>query len=114
MPVELDVAAHPDRVAPDAEDGPGAAVIVAVSRSRRPFHSDAPDLEVDVDDVVVGDRDAREPVADRERADLAGRLEVPDDALARCRSRTVPKVPGGSALPSSVQAPGRVGPAVLR
>ncbi len=40
----------------------------------------APDLEIDVDDVVVGDGDAPEAVVDVERAELVGGLVVPDDA----------------------------------
>ncbi len=40
----------------------------------------APHLEVDVDDVVVANRQAGEAVADRERARLSRRLESPDDA----------------------------------
>ena len=42
----------------------------------------APDLEVDVDDVVVRDGEAGEAVADREGAGLVRRLEAPDDAGA--------------------------------
>ena len=39
----------------------------------------SPDLEVDVDDVVVGDREPAEAVGDRERADAAVLPVVPDD-----------------------------------
>jgi len=39
----------------------------------------APDLEVDVDDVVVGDREAGEAIPDRERARLVDCVEAPDD-----------------------------------
>jgi hypothetical protein len=40
----------------------------------------APDLQVHVDDVVVGDRETGEAVPDRERPRLTARLEAPDDA----------------------------------
>jgi hypothetical protein len=40
----------------------------------------APDLQVHVDDVVVGDREAGEAVPDRELPRLVARLEAPDDA----------------------------------
>jgi hypothetical protein len=39
----------------------------------------APDLQVDVDNVVVGDGDLPERVRDRERSRLVARVEVPDD-----------------------------------
>ena len=76
---ELDVAADVDRVPPRAEDlargglGRGEAAERLV-----PFG--APDLEVDVDDVVVGDRDAGQPVVDVEGAELVRCGVVPDDA----------------------------------
>ena len=75
---ELDVAAHPHRLSPGAQDlarcgldadEPEEALLPLV----------APDLEVDVDDVVVRDRDLAERVRDRERARLVARVEVPDD-----------------------------------
>ena len=75
---ELHVTAHPHGLAPRAEDlsrgrldpdQPREACVPLV----------APDLEVDVDHVVVGDRDPAQGVRDRERARLVDRVEVPDD-----------------------------------
>ena len=42
----------------------------------------APHLEVDVDDVVVSEREPAQPVADREGPQLVLRAEVPDDPSA--------------------------------
>ena len=42
----------------------------------------APDVQVDVDNVVVGDGEVAQAVADRERARLRERLVVPDDPVA--------------------------------
>ena len=75
---DLDVASHPHRLSPGAED---------LARSRLDAHEAgerlrplvAPDLEVDVDDVVVRDRDPLQRVRDRERTRLVARVEVPDD-----------------------------------
>ena len=82
MPVDRHVAAHPDRMAPGADD-----VARPAHRRRQPAEAllplVAPDLEVDVDDVVVGDRESRYPVVDDERPLLrAVRAEAPDDAHA--------------------------------
>ena len=81
-PVDRDVAAHPDRVAPGAHDVAGPA-----HRRRQPPEAllplVAPDLEVDVDDVVVADGEAAHPVVDDERPLLRSRpTEAPDDADA--------------------------------
>ncbi len=78
-PSERDVSADPHRVAPGAHD---------VSRPRGCRREAAecllplvtPDLEVDVDDVVIADGEPGEAVADRECARLSRRLESPDDA----------------------------------
>ncbi len=80
-----DVAPDGDGVAPHAPRGP----------ARRPGQGQlggqllqglvplvAPDVEVDVDDVVEGHGEVAQPVADRERARLRERLEVPDDPVA--------------------------------
>ena len=75
---ELDVAADVDRVAPGAPILPGACS-VAVSWSRPDLPLVAPDVEVDVDDVVVGDREPAQRVADLERLRLVERAVVPDD-----------------------------------
>ena len=91
--LERDVAAHPDRVAPGADDVAGPAHRRG-QPAERLLPLVAPDLEVDVDDVVVGDREAAQPVVDAERALLvAVRLEPPDDARAAAeiaRRRTCP------------------------
>ena len=81
--VEGHITAHPHRVAPGLEDVAGAAHRASEPAERhRPLI--APDLEIDVDDVVVADRETREAVAQREGARAAVRLEPPDDAnLAR-------------------------------
>ena len=47
----------------------------------------APDLQVDVDDVVVRDGDAAKRVRDRERARLVAGVEVPDDPTCRRGAR---------------------------
>ena len=58
---------------------PGA-VSIPTRRARGSLPLIAPDLQVDVDDVVVGDRDTAKRVRDRERACLVAGVEVPDDA----------------------------------
>ena len=75
---ERHVAAYPDRLAPCAQDatGPGHGRRQATERL---LPLVAPDLQVDVDDVVVADRQPAEAVADRERARLIASLEPPDD-----------------------------------
>ncbi len=78
-PLQRDIAPHPDGMAPGADD-----VARAAHRRSEPAQAllplVAPDLEVDVDDVVVADREAREPVVDDERPLLdAVRREAPDD-----------------------------------
>ena len=76
---ELDVAANVDGVPPRAQDlsrgrlGRGEAAERLV-----PFG--APDLEIHVDDVVVGDRDAGQAVVDIEGPELVRCGVVPDDA----------------------------------
>ncbi len=78
-----DVASDPLRVTPDPVAAPAR---LAGQRQRRPQLREpdlplvAPDLQVDVDDVVVGDGEPAEPVADRERALLGRGAVVPDDA----------------------------------
>ena len=66
----------------------------------------APNLQVDVDDVVVRDGDAAQPVGDPERAHLIRGRVVPDDP-----GTVVPLLdpvrPAGELQPSSVHAPGR-------
>jgi hypothetical protein len=80
-PVALEghVAAHADGVAPRADD------VAGCHQRRRELAEPhlplvAPDLDVDVDDVVVGRRDSAEPVVDPEPALLGGGLVVPDDS----------------------------------
>ena len=79
-PVDRDVAAHPDGVPPGPDD-------VARTGRRRGQPTQrlvplvAPDLEIDVDDVVVGDRQAAHPIADLEGPDLVRRAVVPHDPL---------------------------------
>ncbi len=58
---------------------PGA-VSMADEAEERLLPLVAPDLQVDVDDVVVCDRDPAERVRDGERARLVAGVEVPDDA----------------------------------
>ena len=72
---------------PRAHDLPGAGFRGdQPAESGLPFR--APDLQVHVDDVVVGDRDAPEPVVHDECAELVARLVVPDDSrLAGCDCR---------------------------
>jgi hypothetical protein len=77
-----DVSAHGHRVAPHS-------VVRAARRLREEEHGVelpelllplvAPDLQVEVHDVVVGDREPAEPVADREGADVGKRAVVPHD-----------------------------------
>ncbi len=80
-----DVAADRDRVTVDAVLGPGSG---PGQRHRRRQASEpflplvAPHLEVDVDDVVVGERQPAQPVADREGPQLVLRAEVPHDPSA--------------------------------
>ena len=80
----LDDAVHPLGSAPDAvprareRDRPRQHHLRAeVIDGHGPVIS--PDLEVDVDDVVVGDREPAEAVGDRESADAAVCAVVPDD-----------------------------------
>ena len=68
--VELDVAAHPDRMAPGALDATGRRELGG-EPAEPLVPLVAPDLQIDVDDVVVGDRHPAQPVADRERPRLA-------------------------------------------
>ena len=82
--VERHVAAHADRMAPGADD-------VARRDQRRgelaepdlPFV--APDLDVHVDDVVVGRRHPAQPVVDPEAPRLRLRSVVPHDSHALVR-----------------------------
>ena len=76
---ELNVAPDVDGVAPRLEHRPGRDL----GRSQpveRHLPLGAPDLEVDVDDVVVGHGNAPQPVVHGERAELVGGPVVPDDA----------------------------------
>ena len=80
----LDDAVHPLRRAPHPVARPGERdrtrqhhLRAQVVDGHGPVIS--PDLEVDVDDVVVGDREPAEAVGDRERADAAVLPVVPDD-----------------------------------
>ena len=80
--VDHHVTAHPDRVAPGAHD-----VARAAHRRRQPAEAllplVAPDLEVDVDDVVVAGRETGDAVVDDERPlREAVRGEPPDDTHA--------------------------------
>ena len=81
-PVDRHVAAHPDRMAPGAHD-----VARPAHRRRQPAEAllplVAPDLEVDVHDVVVAGRETRDPVVDDERPLREPvRGEPPDDPRA--------------------------------
>ena len=78
---ELDVATNPHGLAPPAQDLPGRR-LDADEAIERLVPLVAPDLQIDVDDVVVRDRDAAQRVRDREGARLIARVEVPDDACA--------------------------------
>ena len=105
-PRDLHVAADVDGMAPRAEDPAGRRLGRGEAAERLlPFG--APDLEIHVDDVVVGDRDAREAVVDPERPEPR---RAPGSAR-RCDAMlptvVVPNVPGASEQPSSVQPPGR-------
>ncbi len=73
----------------------------------------SPDLEVDVDDVVVGRGEAAQPVGDREGAHLGARAVVPDDAqpLAGDRRAEGPRVAGRAELGGGA---GPVGDLALR
>ena len=79
------VAAHPYRMTPDAVGGAGCHAGQDHSRGQ-PIEPDlpltAPHLQVHVDDVVVGDGQAGEPIADGERPPLVGSVVVPDDPQA--------------------------------
>ena len=75
---ELDVAAHPHGLPPRAEDLPRRR-LDADEAGERLLPLIAPDLQVDVDDVVVRDRHPAERVRDGERARLVAGVEVPDD-----------------------------------
>ena len=81
-----DVAVHPGRMPPDAVERrssarPGSGIVEA-SEPRPDGHSSPQTLQVDVDDVVVGDRQPAEAVRDRERALLVLGPVVPDDPHA--------------------------------
>ena len=92
---EVDVAAHPHGLAPSLEDPCRRALDRDETRERLgPLVS--PDLEVDVDDIVVRDRDPAQRVRDRERTRLVARVEVPDDAyvVAAPHDAERPGVPG--------------------
>ena len=78
---ERHVPSHPHRMAPRAHDVAGAGHRGG-ERPETLLPLVAPDLQVDVDDVVVRDRQPREAVADRELAGLVGGLEAPDDPHA--------------------------------
>ena len=75
---ELDVATNPYGLAPGAQDLPWGRLDSDEPREAL-VPLVAPDLEVDVDHVVVGDGDPSQCVRDRERAGLVDRVEVPDD-----------------------------------
>ena len=75
---ELDVAAHPHRLSPCAEDLPRRR-LDAYEAGERLLPLIAPDLQVDVDHVVVRDRHPAERVRDRESTRLVAGVEVPDD-----------------------------------
>ena len=78
---ELHVAAHVHGVSPGAADVPGCDEHGGEpSEGFLPLV--APHSEVDVDDVVVGDGEAPNDVADLECPHLVGRVVVPDDAHA--------------------------------
>ena len=78
---ELHVAAHRHRVPPRAQHAPRTDERrCQPAEPRLPLV--APDLEVDVHHVVVGDREAAKPVLHAERALLEAGAEVPDDADA--------------------------------
>ncbi len=78
---ELDVATNPYRLAPPAQDLPGRR-LDADEAIEWLVPLVAPDLQIDVDDVVVRDRDAAQRVRDREGTRLIARVEVPDDPCA--------------------------------
>ena len=69
----------------------------------------APDLRRHLDGVVVGDDDAAQAVAQRERALAAVLLVVPDDAQALRAGAPRRSVPAASLLPSAVLPPRSVG-----
>ena len=78
---ELDIATNPHRLSPRAQDLPGRR-LDPDEASERLVPLVAPDLEIDVDDVVVRDGDAAQRVRDGEGPRLVARVEVPDDARA--------------------------------
>ena len=84
--VERHVAAHPDGMPPGADD-----VARRDQRGRELAEPDlplvAPDLDVHVDDVVVGRRDPAQPVVDPEAPRLRLRSVVPHDSHALVRPR---------------------------
>ena len=84
--VDRDVAADADGMAPGPQHVAGGD-----HRRGQLVQADlpliAPDLEVDVDDVVVGDGEAAQPVVDAEPPLLVGGLVVPDDPDPRVRAR---------------------------
>ena len=76
---ELHVAPHVDRVAPGLEHLAGSD-LGRRQAVERLLPLRAPHLEVDVDDVVVGHREASHAVVHGEGAELVGGAVVPDDA----------------------------------
>ncbi len=75
---ELDVATHPHGLPPGAKDLPRRR-LDPHEAGERLLPLVAPDLQVDVDDVVVRDGDPAERVRDGECAGLVAGVEVPDD-----------------------------------
>ena len=85
------VASDVDRMAPRTEDFAGGDYARGQAPQRLlPLR--APHLHVDVDDIVVGDRDTAEAIPHLEGSKLVGRLVVPDDP----RARTDQRCPEGS------------------
>ena len=81
-----DVAADVDRMAPDTHDSAGRGERRCQARQPdRPLL--APNLKIDVNDIVVRHGEPGQPVPNVERPDLVERLEVPDDRHATRRLR---------------------------
>ena len=99
---ELDVAAHPHGLPPGAEDLPRRR-LDADEAEERLLPLVAPDLQVDVDDVVVRDRHPAERVRDGERARLVAGVEVPDDPH-RVAAPLDPERPGLAGLEARLVA----------